>query len=394
MGLKRGYKQTEIGVIPEEWDTHPCSELSERIMVGIVIRPAQYYVRHGVPAFRSANIRVDGINESDLVFISEASNSLLAKSQTRTGDVLTVRTGYPGTSAVVRSAHAGCNCIDILITRPSKKLNSEWLAIWINSSFGKEQVLRNQGGLAQKHFNVGDMKNLVVALPHLSEQEAIAAALSDADALIESLEQLLAKKRQFKQGAMQELLTGRRRFPGFSDAWSTEAIEDVCEINTGSKNTQDRVSDGQFPFFVRSQTIERINSYSFDGEAVLTAGDGVGTGKVFHYVNGKFDVHQRVYRMAKFCPRVSGYFFYLYFSTQFYDRIMQMTAKSSVDSVRREMIAKMHINLPSREEQDAIVDFLVSLSAEITSLEEKRLKVRSIKQGMMQQLLTGKIRLV
>ena len=159
-----GYKGTEVGVIPENWEVHPCSELSERIMVGIVIRPTQYYAPHGVPAFRSANIRQEGISDSDLVFITEASNALLAKSQTRTGDILTVRTGYPGTSAVVRAEQAGCNCIDIIITRPRKSVNSGYLALWINSPFGKEQVLRHQGGLAQKHFNVGDMRNLLVAV--------------------------------------------------------------------------------------------------------------------------------------------------------------------------------------------------------------------------------------
>jgi type I restriction enzyme, S subunit len=210
-----GYKQTEVGVIPEDWDTKQCAEVSERITVGIVIRPTQYYVRHGVPALRSANIREDGINDLDLVFISEASNAVLAKSQTQPGDVLTVRTGYPGTSAVVHNEHAGCNCIDILITRPANELDSEWLAIWINSPFGKEQVLRNQGGLAQKHFNVGDMRNLVVALPPFPEQRAIAMALSDVDGLLGGLDRLIAKKRDLKQAAMQQLLTGQNRLPGF-----------------------------------------------------------------------------------------------------------------------------------------------------------------------------------
>ena len=123
--------------------------------------------------------------------------------------------------------------------------------------------------------------------------------------------------------------------------WNLGYIENMAHITTGSKNTQDRIDDGQYPFFVRSQTVERINSYSFNGEAVLTAGDGVGTGKVFHYINGKFDVHQRVYRISDFAKSLNGYFFFLYFSTHFYNRIMQMTAKSSVDSVRREMIARM-----------------------------------------------------
>ncbi|HER26723.1 MAG TPA: hypothetical protein ENI69_06405 [Rhodospirillales bacterium] len=134
--------------------------------------------------------------------------------------------------------------------------------------------------------------------------------------------------------------------------WDIDHIENLATITTGSKNTQDRVADGEYPFFVRSQTIERINTYSFDGEAVLTAGDGVGTGKVFHYIDGKFDAHQRVYRISNFCDRLNGYFFYLYFSSNFYDRIMQMTAKSSVDSVRRDMIARMLVTLPpTRKEQ-------------------------------------------
>jgi len=80
--------------------------------------------------------------------------------------------------------------------------------------------------------------------------------------------------------------------------WKVDSIINQASITTGAKNTQDRIGDGRYPFFVRSQTVEKINSYSFDGEAVLTAGDGVGTGKVFHYINGKFDYHQRVYKIS------------------------------------------------------------------------------------------------
>lgn len=126
---------------------------------------------------------------------------------------------------------------------------------------------------------------------------------------------------------------------------------------------------------------------------MLTAGDGVGTGKVFHYINGKFDVHQRVYRIADFYPTLNGYFFFLYFSTHFYDRIMQMTAKSSVDSVRRDMIAKMLIPLPTLAEQEAIAEALSDADALIESLEQLVAKKRLIKQGAMQELLTGKRRL-
>lgn len=175
--------------------------------------------------------------------------------------------------------------------------------------------------------------------------------------------------------------------------WEIHPIESLCSITTGSRNTQDSVDDGAYPFFVRSQTVEKINSYSFDGEAVLTAGDGVGTGKIFHYINGKCDVHQRVYLMSHFSDNLLGYYFFLHFSTNFYDRVMKMTAKSSVDSVRREMIARMPIPVPSIVEQIAIATALSDADALIDALEQSIVKKRQIKQGAMQELLTGKKRL-
>lgn len=178
------------------------------------------------------------------------------------------------------------------------------------------------------------------------------------------------------------------------DEWGVDVIENLAHITTGGKNTQDRVADGMYPFFVRSQTVERINSYSFDGEAILTAGDGVGTGKVFHYINGKFDVHQRVYRITNFSDRINGYFFFLYFSTHFFNRIMQMTAKSSVDSVRMDMIARMPMPIPpTQAEQRAIAAALSDIDALLAGLDRLIAKKRDLKQAAMQQLLTGQTRL-
>ena len=177
------------------------------------------------------------------------------------------------------------------------------------------------------------------------------------------------------------------------DDWDVDKIQNHANITTGAKNTQDRIVDGKFPFFVRSQKIEKINTYSYDGEAILTAGDGVGTGKVFHYINGKFDFHQRVYSISDFDNRLDGYFFYLYFSSHFLARIMSMTAKSSVDSVRRDMIAEMLIPLPQKKEQidiSAIIKDIVELIETINKTIEKK---KNIKQGAIQELLSGKRRL-
>ncbi len=203
------YQETAIGWIPRVWDVKPCADLCTRICVGIVIQPTQYYVEDGVPALRSANVREDGIDPNNFVYISAASNRLLAKSQVKAGDIVSVRTGYPGTSAVIPTEFQGANCIDILISTPNEKVRAEYLCDWINSSFGKWQVLRQQGGMAQQHFNVGEMRELLVALPDLKEQERIRDKIKSVSGKL-AIEKVSAEKLQAqKSGLMHDLLTGK-----------------------------------------------------------------------------------------------------------------------------------------------------------------------------------------
>ena len=138
-------------------------------------------------------------------------------------------------------------------------------------------------------------------------------------------------------------------------SWVTSFIGDECKITTGNKDTQNKIDGGKYPFFVRSQTVERINTYSKDCEAILTSGDGVGVGKNYHYINGKFDFHQRVYCLYDFSNQLLGKYLYIYFSNYFFDRVKRLSAKNSVDSVRMDMISKMEIKLPSLVEQTKVV---------------------------------------
>ncbi|NLO40474.1 MAG: restriction endonuclease subunit S [Ruminiclostridium sp.] len=174
--------------------------------------------------------------------------------------------------------------------------------------------------------------------------------------------------------------------------WECLKVEDCVSITTGKKNTDDNIADGLYSFFVRSQQVEKINSFSFNCEAVLTAGDGVGTGRIFHYINGKFDVHQRVYVMTNF-RNVTGKFFYFYFSSYFYNEVSKYTAKSSVDSVRKDMIAKMSLLTPPIPEQHAIASALSDIDNLIDVLNKLIDKKKNIKQGAIQELLTRKKRL-
>ena len=174
------------------------------------------------------------------------------------------------------------------------------------------------------------------------------------------------------------------RFKEFQGEWEMCKFKDVCSTSTGNKNTQDKIDDGIYPFYVRSQTVEHINSWTFDGEAILTAGDGVGVGKVFHHTYGKIGVHQRVYILSNF--KCDANYLFHFFSSHFYNRVKRMSAKNSVDSVRKEMITEMPLYLPSKQEQTKI-GVLLSLLDERISTQNKIIdKLQSLIKGLNDSL--------
>lgn len=175
-----------------------------------------------------------------------------------------------------------------------------------------------------------------------------------------------------------------------TDTWEQRKVKDLCSISTGKSNTQDKDEDGEYPFYVRSPIIERSTKYLYDEEAVITVGDGVGTGKVFHYVNGKYDLHQRCYRMYDFTSELNAHYFYHVFSKLFHNRVIAMTAKTSVDSVRLEMIADMEIPLPNIDEQREIGAYLDNLDHLIT-LHQCKLFLNFAKRNDWEQRKFGTI---
>lgn len=180
------------------------------------------------------------------------------------------------------------------------------------------------------------------------------------------------------------------RFSGFTGDWEYRKVSELCSISTGKSNTQDKIENGAYPFYVRSPIIERSAKYLYDEEAVLTVGDGVGTGKVFHYVNGKYDLHQRCYRMYDFTKELNAHYFYHIFSKLFYKRVMAMTAKTSVDSVRLEMIADMEIPCPIIKEQEKIGGLFDNLDNLITFHQRKLDQIKEYKKGMLQKMFPKK----
>ena len=222
----------------------------------------------------------------------------------------------------------------------------------------------------------------------LAEQRKIADFMIALEHRIEAQQSLVDNLKKYKRGVTEAIFTKDLRFITNGvpyPQWDKKYVGDICKIQTGKSNTQDETSQGSYPFYVRSPIVRKSNRYLFDCEAVLTVGDGVGTGKVFHYVTGKFDLHQRVYAMTDF-KIVSGKYFYYYFSHFFYDRVMRMTAKTSVDSVRYEMIDKMAIQIPCHEEQQQIVSFLDCLEHSVIEAEKTLNLLEKLKSGCLQQL--------
>ena len=226
--------------------------------------------------------------------------------------------------------------------------------------------------------------------PTLAEQQKIADFLSNVDSIITAETKILKTLQKKKKALMQKLFTQQLRFKSADGtdfpAWEEKKVIDFAKVDTGANNTQDKVEDGPYPFYVRSPIIYRSNNYIFDfPEAVLTVGDGVGTGKVFHYVQGKFDCHQRVYVIHDF-ENVLGKYFYFYFSEKFYARVKPMSAKNSVDSVRREMITDMKIPIPCKAEQQKIADCLSSLDSLIQTQQKVVTAWQQRKKALLQQM--------
>lgn len=178
--------------------------------------------------------------------------------------------------------------------------------------------------------------------------------------------------------------------------WNIKKLKYLAKIDTGNRDTQDKEENGIYPFFVRSDTIERSNTYSFDGEAVLTAGDGVGVAKVFHYINGKFAYHQRVYKISDF-KQINGKYLYYYIKDNLGKEVEKISAKTTVDSLR----LPMFLNFPVLINEDGgkkISEFLDKKTAQFDSIISKKEalieKLEEAKKSLISEVVTGKVKVV
>lgn len=393
MDIPQGYKQTELGIIPDDWEAKRISDFTSIITGGTpsTLRP-EYW---------GGNIMWMSSGELNKKFVFDVEGRIttegLLNSSTHIIPPFCVLIGLAGQGKTRGTAAYNyislCTNQSIAAILPNDKYDSLYLYYVVDSKYDYLRLLSSGDG-GRGGLNKNLLNSLEIVFPKsIAEQRAIAEALSDIDGLIAALDKKIAKKRLIKQGAMQQLLTGKKRLPGFTEPWVEKKLGAISHIKTGSCNGDQAVDNGKYPFFVRSQKVYAIDSYSYDGEAILVPGEG-GIGNIFHYINGKFDYHQRVYKISDFADDVCGKYIFFYMLRYFGEYALSLSVKATVDSLRLPTFEEFVICLPiDIKEQQAIAVILTDMDKEIADLEAKRDKYRLLKSGMMQKLLTGQIRL-
>jgi type I restriction enzyme, S subunit len=366
--LTPGYKQTEVGLIPEGWRTCDISDLCG-LQRGFDITEATRE-SGDVPVYSSSGLSYFH-NQAKLVPPS-------------------VITGRKGLLGKVFYVEEPCWPHDTTLWVKDFKRNDPRFVYWFLIHFRLE---RFDAATSVPTLNRNNVIGVPIALPPLFEQRAIAEALSDADALIASLEQLIAKKRQVKQGAMQELL---HRRDGWGERYVAEIADCLDNLRIPLNDLQRSKMKGDYPYCGANGILDYINDYCVDDSVILMAEDGgyfdeYMTRPIAYRMSGKFWVNNHAHVLKSKAESDQDFLFY----SLVHKNILSFLASGTRAKLNKSELNKIVIHLPAtKPEQTAIAAILSDMDAEIAALEAKLVKARQVKQGMMQELLTGRIRLV
>ena len=426
MELKPGYKQTEVGVIPEEW------ELTPFVSLGSVIdgdRGSNYpgskdFNIDGHCLFLNAgNVTKGGFRFGDCAFISREKDERLSKGKLKRDDIVLTTRGTVGNFAHFDSSvsfeHIRINSGMVILRNESPDLDNAFLYVLLQSHFVGKQIERLTFGSAQPQLTVKGINEFWIVAPPLPEQHAIAEALSDVDGLLGGLDRLIAKKRDLKQAAMQQLLTGQTRLPGFHGEWRKTTLgQIISRFSTGLNPRKNfRLNSGGNFFYVTIKNFAvgqlfldencdlideaafwRINERSdLRKEDVLFSSIGrVGDAYLITETPRNWNINESVFTLRPDKSQVVPLMlFYLLTDKTVTDALSQGVTGSTFKSIKQAQLKEIPCQLPaSLEEQAAIAEVLTEMDGELAVLEQRREKTRALKHAMMQELLTGRTRLV
>ncbi len=421
MEVRKGYMQSDVGIVPNDWNVKSLYHYWN--VVDCKHITAQF-VLDGYP--------VASIKEVQSKFVDLTSAKQTTKyfyehliqggRKPEVGDLIISRNATVGEVTQVASWHPpfAMGQDVCLLRKKSNELSTDFLQMVLSSSIIRSQLENIMVGSTFKRVNVEQIKNLAVPMPNSNEQTAIATALSDTDALITSLETLIAKKNNIKQGAMQQLLTGKKRLPGFNGKWEEEKFPSVCwyqegpgvrthqftkmgvKLLNGTNIHKGKLSLDTTDKFISEQTAFGAYSHFLAEEGdVIIACSGITVDKFHEKVTTVSKYHlplcmnTSTMRFKIISKRlIKDYLIHFLKSKKFKEQVGDQATGSAQLNFGPYHIERISITLPPTNEQSALAELLSDMDAEIESLEGKMEKYKLIKQGMMQELLTGKTRLV
>ena len=417
MELKPGYKKTEVGVIPEEWEVVSVNDLVAARVIekpldgnhGNIHPKSSDYVGYGIPFVMANNFHDGRVDLENCKFITKARADKLQKGFSVSGDVLLTHKGTVGSTAIVGPLSTDYIMLAPQVTyyriKNTNRLSNQFLRHYFDSDPFQTLFSSLAGGGTRAYLGIVRQLALPVVWPSIDEQRAIAGALSDVDELLGAMDQLIAKKRDLKQAAMQQLLTGQTRLPGFSGKWEVKRFADVAFPR---RDRVDPRSTVVHEFCVELEHIESTSGVLFGS---TSTGDQSSLKSVFRtgdVLFGKLRAYLRKYWLATcsgvcsteiwvFVPNdcliTTDYLFQLV-KTDLFIEAASNAYGTHMPRSDWNVVKNYEVQLPPLPEQTAIAEVLSDMDAELAALEQRRDKTRDLKQGMMQELLTGRTRLV
>ena len=403
--VKPGYKQTEVGLIPEEWEVKRLGELAT-IRDGTHQTPK--YVSSGIPFFS-----VEQVTSGDFTntkYISEEAHRFLTRSvRIEKGDILMTRIGSIGDCKLIDWDVEASFYVSLALLKIRKGCSAAFIAHYSNSAAFKAEVeLHSLQSAIPKKINLGPISDVKIALPLAeTEQRAIAEVLSDVDALLRGLDRLIVKKRDLKQAAMQQLLTGQTRLPGFSRDWEVKRVLELGEVVTGgTPRTDVEVFWGNgYPWITptdisthrdmftseRTLTQKGLNAIrALPANSVLvTCIASIGKNAILRTVGG---CNQQINAVTPNKNNNVEFLYYMFEASKEY--ILANAGTTATSILSKAAFAQLMFKVPRLAEQIAIAEVLTDMDTELAALEGRWQKTRAVKRAMMQELLTGKTRLV
>ena len=399
-----GYKQTNLGLLPNVWD---AVQLGDLFVFKNGLNKAKSFFGTGTPIVNYMDVfESPGLKTSDISGRVSLSSEEIKNFEVRQGDVFFTRTSETVEEVGVASVMLNEPCDTVfsgfvLRARPrNERLSDCYKQYCFASSVIRSQIVSSATYTTRALTNGRALSAVWIAVPPRSEQFAITEALSDMDGLIKSLETLVAKKKAIKRATMQQLLTGKTRLPGFSGAWEAKRLEEITDcldhVRIPLNETQRASMSGPYPYCGANGVLDYVNNFVLDDDVILIAEDGGYFDEYTHRpiayrMSGKIWVNNHAHILKAKLGYSQGF---IYFSLV-HKNILPYLASGTRAKLNKSEMNKIQICLPlHNSEQEAIATVLSDLDTEIASLERRLDKSRAIKQGMMQQLLTGKVRLI